>query len=89
MAATLSSSAGLRNVVCDLAKMVAVDPAIDSLLQPFLFFKGFHAMCVHRVANALWRSGSAVEKATALFLQGRGSECFGVDIHPGAAIGSG
>ena len=35
-----------------------VDPAADGLLQPLLFFKGFHALQVHRVAHVLWgRSG--------------------------------
>ena len=72
-----------------MAKIVTVDPAVESLLQPFLFFKGFHALSVHRVANSLWRAGGKVERAAALFLQSRASELFGVDIHPGATIGSG
>ena len=89
MASALRSRQGLRHVVCDLAKMVAVDPAVDGLLQPFLFFKGFHAISMYRVANTLWTSGDAIERSAALFLQSRASCLFGVDIHPGATIGSG
>ena len=89
MISALDSSSSLRHIVCDLAKMVAVDPAVETLLQPFLFFKGFHAVSVHRVANLLWRTGGSVERAAALFLQSRASELFGVDIHPAATVGSG
>lgn len=69
--AALSTPALLRAVVSDLAKIVAIDPAVDSLLQPFLFFKGFHALAVHRVANALWSTRGGSEKLQALMLQSR------------------
>ncbi|KAL1498642.1 hypothetical protein AB1Y20_013955 [Prymnesium parvum] len=85
----LETASGLRSIVCDMAMMVATDPAVDSLHQPFLFFKGFHALLVHRVASSLWSTGVPVQKSVALFLQARASELFGVDIHPAASIGSG
>ena len=51
MKGIFSSPAVLRAVVADLIKCFLVDPAADGLLQPLLFFKGFHALQVHRVAH--------------------------------------
>ncbi len=71
------------------ADMLAVDerdPACQSLLQPFLYFKGFHALMSYRIAHWLWTEG---RETLAFHLQSRCSERFGVDIHPAARIGSG
>ena len=46
MKSTYASPAVLRAVVADLIKCFLVDPAADGLLQPMLFFKGFHALQV-------------------------------------------
>lgn len=62
------------------------DPACDRMLHCFLYYKGFLALQAHRAAHALWADGRA---AAALLLQSRASEVFGVDIHPGARVGSG
>ena len=62
------------------------DPACDSYLTPFLHFKGFHALQSYRMAHWLWVRG---RRWLALLLQSRASSRFGVDIHPGAGIGSG
>lgn len=62
------------------------DPACDRYLMPLLYFKGFHALQVHRSAHQLWQSG---RRALALYLQNQCSERFGVDIHPAAVIGGG
>lgn len=78
-----------RAVVSDLIKVLVVDPAADGLLQPLLFFKGFHALATYRVANSLWRDGTPASKGAALLLQSRAAELFSVDIHPGATIGNG
>jgi serine O-acetyltransferase len=51
-----------------------------------LNFKGFLACQAHRVAHNLWSNG---RKVLAVMIQNRVSEVFGVDIHPGAKIGSG
>ena len=69
IAAALSTAPLLRAVLCDLAKTVAVDPAVEAWLQPVLFFKGFHALTTHRVAHLLWKRG---DKPGALLLQSRG-----------------
>lgn len=71
------------------ADMVAVntrDPACESYLEPFLYFKGFHALQTYRVSRSLWLDE---QPSVALFLQSRSSEVFGVDIHPAALIGRG
>ena len=71
------------------ADMMAVDerdPACLSLLQPFLYFKGFHALQAHRVSHWLWNEG---RQTLAFHLQSRGGERFGLDIHPAARIGQG
>lgn len=69
--------------------MVAVydrDPACGRLLEPVLYFKGFHALQTHRLAHWLWRQG---RKDFALYLQSRSSEIFQVDIHPAVPVGRG
>ena len=71
------------------ADMVAIeerDPACRSLLQPFLYYKGYMALQGYRVAHWLWNEG---RETFAFHLQSRISECFGVDIHPAARIGKG
>ena len=62
------------------------DPACTRLVEPLLFFKGFHAIQTHRLAHGLWKSG---RKDFALYLQSRSSAVFGTDIHPAARIGKG
>ncbi|KXV18425.1 serine acetyltransferase [Acetobacter malorum] len=75
-------------IVCAAAAdMVAIrerDPACPDYVTPFLFFKGFQAVQSYRVAHWLWRAG---RRHLAFHLQSRGSELFGVDIHPAARLG--
>jgi serine O-acetyltransferase len=79
-----------RNIAnCAAADMMAVDerdPASRSLLQPFLYFKGFHALLCYRIAH--WLMGEERE-TLAFHLQSRMSERFGVDINPSARLGCG
>ncbi len=70
----------------DLEAVVARDPAVTDALTPFLYFKGFHALQIHRLAHVLWLNG---ETDDALLLQNRSSLLYDVDIHPAAKIGSG
>ena len=74
---------GLR---ADIAAVVERDPATERFIEPFLYFKGFHALQTHRLANWLWRNG---ERDFALYLQSRSSDVFQTDIHPAARIGKG
>lgn len=79
----------LRAVLSDIVKSFTVDPCADGLLQPALFYKGFHALMTYRVAHTLWNAGGTANAAAALMLQSRAAELFGVDIHPAARIGNG
>jgi serine O-acetyltransferase len=51
-----------------------------------IFFKGFQALQVHRVAHWHWNHNG---RFLATYLQNRVSEIYGVDIHPAARIGAG
>jgi serine O-acetyltransferase len=70
----------------DLLAVAERDPAIRTLVQPFLYFKGFQALQGHRVAHWLWTQG---RDTLAFHLQSRMSELFQIDIHPAAKMGSG
>jgi serine O-acetyltransferase len=62
------------------------DPACNSFSTPFLFYKGFQALQVYRIANWLW---SEQRHTLAFFLQNQMTNIFAVDIHPAATIGCG
>ena len=81
-----SSPAVRRAVRRDLCAVLDRDPAARGLAQPFLHYKGFHALESYRVAHWLWEEG---RESLAFFLQNRISEVFAVDIHPAARIGEG
>lgn len=70
----------------DLMAVFDRDPACTRIIEPLLYFKGFHAIQTHRLAHGLWKSG---RKDFALYLQSRSSAVFGTDIHPAARIGKG
>lgn len=76
----------LKAAEIDILATYARDPACDDLSSAFLFFKGFHALQAHRIANWLWREG---RQTLAQFFQNQISVTLGVDIHPAARIGSG
>jgi serine O-acetyltransferase len=70
----------------DLAAIRTRDPAAESYLAPFLYYKGFHALEWHRIGHWLWQAG---RRDLAHFLQSRVSEMFAVDIHPAVPVGRG
>ena len=70
----------------DLDAHCARNPACPDHLTALLFFKGYHAVQAHRIAHWFWRND---RQALANYMQGRGSEVFGVDIHPAARFGRG
>jgi serine O-acetyltransferase len=83
----LSDSAFIREALRrDLTAVLQRDPAARGLAQPFLHYKGFHALQAHRVAHWLWGKG---RESLACYLQSRVSEVFAVDIHPAARMGKG
>jgi len=76
----------VRAAEADLKAVYERDPACKGYLQPFLFFKGFHALQSHRISHWLWSQG---RETLAFYLQSRMSEIFQVDINPAARIGKG
>lgn len=70
----------------DLIATLERDPACHKSVDAFLHFKGFHAIQTHRFAHALWMHG---RRDLALYLQGRSSQVFQVDINPAARVGKG
>ncbi|CAI8400273.1 MAG: Serine acetyltransferase [Halieaceae bacterium] len=70
----------------DLQAVVERDSACEALHLPLLYFKGFQALQLHRVANWLWNQN---RQSLALLMQSRASMKFSVDIHPAAKFGHG
>jgi serine O-acetyltransferase len=70
----------------DLVAIAEKDPAARDLLEPFLFYKGYQALELHRIGHQLWLDG---QRYLAYYIQSRVSQLFGVDIHPAAYIGKG
>ena len=70
----------------DIAAVYDRDPACERLIEPILYFKGFHAIQTHRLAHWNWHNG---HKDLALYLQSRSSQVFQVDFNPSAKVGKG
>lgn len=70
----------------DIAAVYDRDPACTRLIEPILYFKGFHAIQTHRLANWNWNTGN---RDIALYLQSRSSQVFQTDINPAAKFGKG
>lgn len=81
-----NSEQSLQSVVRDLEAVKQRDPACNDLLSPFMYFKGFQALCAHRVGHQLWLQD---RKQLALYLQSLVALVYSVDIHPAAVIGKG
>ena len=76
----------MRAIRADVLAVLDRDPAANRLIEPVLYFKGFHAIQTHRLAHWLWRRG---RRDFALYLQSRSSEVFQTDIHPAVPFGEG
>jgi serine O-acetyltransferase len=70
----------------DAAAYVERDPACRRLIEPLLYFKGYHAIQASRLAHALWRAG---KRDFAFYIQSRTSDALAADIHPAARFGKG
>ncbi|MFD0986998.1 serine O-acetyltransferase [Methyloligella solikamskensis] len=75
-----------EDVRADLAAWATRDPACERVIEPLLYFKGFHALETYRLSHILWHMG---RRDLALYLQSQASRVFAVDIHPAAQIGKG
>jgi serine O-acetyltransferase len=83
MAADATIATAIRT---DITAVYERDPACERFIEPFLYFKGFHAIQAHRLTHWLWGKG---ERDFSLYLQSRCSEVFQTDIHPAARLGQG
>jgi serine O-acetyltransferase len=70
----------------DIVATVDRDPATNRVIEPVLYFKGFHAIQAHRLAHWLWGKG---RRDFAYYLQSRSSAVFQADINPAVHIGKG
>lgn len=70
----------------DIAAVYDRDPACRRLIDPILYFKGFHAIQTHRLAHWNLNEGNM---DIALYLQSRSSQVFQTDINPAAKFGRG
>jgi serine O-acetyltransferase len=73
--------AGMRE---DIAAIMERDPAARSKLEVILCYPGFHALILHRLANAVWRRGWIT---FARVISHIGPFLTDIEIHPGAIIG--
>ena len=70
----------------DLFAFCDRDPACDRFSLPFLYYKGYQGLQLHRIAHRLWQNG---RKELARCIQSQVSMSMAMDIHPAATIGSG
>ena len=78
----------LKAIRADLAIIRERDPAARGPLEILLCYPGFQAVTLHRISHRLWRSRLPL-KLPARLLSQLGRSLTGVEIHPGARIGSG
>jgi len=75
-----------RKIKKDFNAALSMDPAATSKLEVALTYSGFHALLFHRFAHWLWKKGvpfipRALSQIARFFT--------GIEVHPGATIGSG
>ena len=68
----------------DAEAALAGDPAAYSKEEVIITYPGFYAVCIHRFANALWKSNVPLIPR---LMSEYAHEKTGIDIHPGATIG--
>ena len=75
----------LREIRLDIQAAMDRDPAARSAAEVVLFYPGFHARLAHRAANAMHRRGVPLAPRGLMFFT---RILTGIEIHPGATIGS-
>ena len=70
----------------DIRSVKQRDPAARGTLEVLLCYPGLHAIWTHRLSHWLWRNDL---KTIARFTSQVGRSLTGIEIHPGATIGSG
>ncbi len=76
----------LRTVRKDIEAALGRDPAAHSAVQVVLTYPGLHAVEIHRLAHSLNRAGVPL---LPLLISVTNRFLTGVEIHPGATIGTG
>lgn len=74
-----------QELLLDVEAAYSGDPAATQYLEIIRSYPGFHAMMIHRVAHELYQAG---EPQYARELAEYSHAATGIDIHPGAEIGS-
>ncbi|MBD2595838.1 serine O-acetyltransferase [Nostoc spongiaeforme FACHB-130] len=82
----LSAGTSFEPVLSDFRIIFERDPAARNWLEVVFCYPGFHALCLHRLANWLHRRGVAFFPR---FISHIGRFLTGIEIHPGAEIGKG
>lgn len=86
----LSKSKGLIGYLAmirrDVDSALERDPAARSALEILLLYPGLHAVWIHRITHWLWIRGA---KLPARWISQLARGLTGIEIHPGAQIGSG
>ncbi len=70
----------------DLQVILQKDPAATSSRVVRGTYTGYKALCAYRYAHMFWTKGF---KSLALYIAYKAKERTGIDIHPGATLGSG
>jgi serine O-acetyltransferase len=76
----------LDSLSADIRAVMDRDPAARSRLEVVLCYPGIHALTMHRVAHALWRSGWTT---LARWVSHVSRFLTGIEIHPAARLGRG
>ncbi len=77
------------HIATDIAAIKQRDPAARSTWEVVTCYPGFHAVQLHRVAHACWRSGLPGFKWLGRFVSQVSRWLTGIEIHPGAVVGRG
>ncbi len=75
-----------RGLISDARNITGKDPAAKSVLEVMLLYPGFHAVALHRTANFFFRHRLIF---IARLISQTNRFITGIEIHPGAKIGSG
>jgi serine O-acetyltransferase len=74
-----------RNLRKDVGTIFERDPAAKSVPEIVLCYPGFHAVLIYRISHWFWGRGMCL---AGRFISHVGRFLTGVEIHPGAVIGS-
>lgn len=75
----------IKLLIVDLKSIKERDPAARSILEVLMLYPGVHALLLHRIAHYLWKGG---HKFIARLISQWSRSLTGIEIHPGATIGS-